>query len=85
VTSPGKLLPTVDFEDKESGQSDVRNKVLAPVFKRVGIIEQWGNGLQLIADDLKEYPEIDLTWKEPGVAFRVSFIKKDYENIQDAQ
>ncbi|WP_394335968.1 ATP-binding protein [Brumimicrobium salinarum] len=61
------------------GQSDVRNKVLAPVFKRLGIIEQWGNRLQLIADDLKEYPEIDLTWKAPGVVFRVSFIKKEYK------
>ncbi len=76
ITSPGKLLPTVDFDDMESGQSDIRNKILAPVFKKLGIIEQWGNGLQLIAKEMERYPEIELQWSEPGVAFRVSFIKK---------
>ena len=88
ITSPGKLLPTVDFNEMEAGQSDVRNKVLAPVFKKLGIIEKWGNGLQLIADELKLYPEIDLKWSEPGMAFRVSFIKKkqslanDYDRLR---
>ena len=76
ITSPGKLLPTVDFDDMESGQSDIRNKILAPVFKKLGIIEQWGNGLQLIAKEMERYSEIELQWSEPGVAFRVSFIKK---------
>lgn len=62
----------------ESGQSDIRNKVLAPVFKRLGIIEQWGNGLKLIFNELQKYPEIGLQWKEPGMALRVTFIKKNY-------
>ena len=60
-----------------SGQSSIRNKTLAPVFKRLGIIEQWGNGLKLIAEELKNYPEIGFEWKEPGVAFRVIFLKKN--------
>lgn len=34
-----------------SRQSDARNKVIAPVFKRMGIIDQWGNGLKLIVDE----------------------------------
>jgi ATP-dependent DNA helicase RecG len=38
----------------EAGQSDIRNKILAPVFKKLGIIEQWGNGLQLISKELKK-------------------------------
>ncbi|HHJ50745.1 MAG TPA: ATP-dependent DNA helicase [Phaeodactylibacter sp.] len=79
ISSPGKLLPTVDFNDMEAGQSDIRNKVLAPVFKKLGIIEQWGNGLQLIANALKDYPEIKLAWKEPGLNFRLSFIKKYHD------
>ena len=41
----------------------------------MGIIEQWGNGLKLIADELKKYPEIGFEWKEPGVGFRVIFFK----------
>ncbi len=46
-------MPTVDFSDMESGQSDIRNKILAPVFKKLRIIEQWGNGLKLIAEELQ--------------------------------
>jgi predicted HTH transcriptional regulator len=78
ITSPGKLMPTVDFNAMQAGQSDIRNKVLAPVFKRLGIIEQWGNGLSLIADNLADYPEIKMSWTEPGMAFRVSFLKLNY-------
>jgi ATP-dependent DNA helicase RecG len=33
----------------------------------------------LIADELKAYPEIELSWKEPGIAFRLSFIKKNFD------
>ena len=78
ITSPGKLPPTVDYSDMEAGQSDIRNKILAPIFKRLGIIEQWGNGLRIIADELHKYPEIGLEWKEPGMAFRVTFCKKNF-------
>lgn len=85
ITSPGKLLPSVDFNDMEAGQSDIRNKILAPVFKRLGIIEQWGNGLKIISAELQKYPEIGLDWKEPGIAFRVIFIKKNFRQQQELQ
>ena len=78
ITSPGRLLPSIDYDDMESGQSEIRNKTLAPVFKMLGIIEKWGNGLKLIANELKKYPDVGLTWKEPGVSFRVIFFKKNY-------
>lgn len=60
----------------ESGQSEIRNKTLAPVFKMLGIIEKWCNGLKLIANELKKYSDVGLSWKEPGMAFRVIFYKK---------
>lgn len=84
ITSPGNLLPTVDFNDMESGQSDIRNKTLAPVFKKLGIIEQWGNGLQLIAEDLKQYPEIDFQWSQPGMGFRVSLSNTNVVRQQES-
>jgi predicted HTH transcriptional regulator len=64
ITSPGLLLPSIDYAEMENRQSDARNKVIAPVFKHLGIIDQWGNGLKLIADELKEYPQINFRWKE---------------------
>lgn len=80
ITSPGKLPPTVDYSDMQSGQSSIRNKGLAPIFKRLGIIEQWGNGLKLIAAELKKYPEIGFDWKKPGMGFRVIFFKLPQES-----
>ncbi len=83
ITSPGKLMPTINFDDMESGQSDIRNKVLAPVFKKLGIIEQWGNGLRLIAEELKKYPEIKMQWSEPGFDFRITFSKVNYKEQKE--
>lgn len=85
ITSPGKLMPSVDFSDMESGQSDIRNKILAPVFKRLGIIEQWGNGLRIIAEELQPYPEIAFSWNEPGIAFRVTFTNKNYQQQYESK
>ena len=79
VTSPGKLLPSIDFQDMEARQSDIRNKVIAPVFKKLGIIDQWGNGLRLIAEELKKYPEIGFRWVEKGLSFQVQFFKRSLE------
>ncbi len=83
ITSPGNLLPTVDFNEMESGQSDIRNKILAPVFKKLGIIEQWGNGLKLISDELKEYPEIKFQWTQLGMSFRATFLRTNYKKDQE--
>jgi predicted HTH transcriptional regulator len=53
--------------------------VIAPVFKLLGIIDQWGNGLKLIADELKAYPEIEFRWKEVGLSFQVQFVKRNFK------
>ena len=78
ITSPGLLPPSIDYSAMESRQSDARNKVIAPIFKRLGIIDQWGNGLKLIADEMKEYPNIELRWKEVGLSFQLQFIKRNF-------
>lgn len=85
ITSPGKLMPSIDFNEMEARQSDIRNKVIAPVFKRLGIIDQWGNGLKLIADELKDYPEIEFKWFEKGLQFQVQFVNKNYKQQIESQ
>lgn len=57
------------------GINDGPRQVIAPVFKRLGIIDQWGNGLKMVAEEMESYPEIDLRWKEIGL----QFIKKNYQ------
>ncbi len=76
ITSPGLLPPSIDYSAMESRQSDARNKVIASVFKHLGIIDQWGNGLKVVAEEMKHYPEIELRWQEIGLSFQVQFIKK---------
>jgi len=83
ITSPGLLPPSIDYSAIESRQSDARNKVIAPIFKRLGIIDQWGNGLKLIFDELKDYPQIGFQWKEVGLSFQVQFVKLDYVAKQE--
>lgn len=83
ITSPGLLPPSIDYAAMDSRQSDARNKVIAPVFKKLGIIDQWGNGLKLVAEEMKAYPDIEFKWKEVGLSFQVQFIKRNYASQND--
>ena len=83
ITSPGTLPPSIDFQEMDARQSDIRNKVIAPIFKHIGVIDQWGNGLKIISQELKVYPEIEFKWFEKGLQFQVQFIKKDYQPEDD--
>jgi len=85
ITSPGKLMPSIDFTQMETRQSDIRNRIIAPVFRKLGIIDQWGNGFKLITDDLKDYPEIEFRWHETGLQFQVQFVKRESQQQQELQ
>jgi predicted HTH transcriptional regulator len=85
ITSPGLLPPSIDYGAMDSRQSDAKNKTIAPVFKLLGIIDQWGNGLKMISDELKEYPTIEFRWKEVGLSFQVQFVKLNYIAEQQQQ
>lgn len=51
-----------------------------------GLIDQWGNGLKLIADELKAYPEIGFKWFERGgLQFQVQFINQNIVAQQELQ
>lgn len=76
ITSPGPLPDALSIEDLGSGRSEIRNRVLAPIFKDLKLIEAWGSGIRKIHDELKNYPEIKLVLQEAGQAFQVQFVKK---------
>ncbi len=79
ITSPGPLPDTMPLEELGTGRSEIRNRVLAPIFKDLKLIEAWGSGIQKIKMELVQYPEIELVFKEVGYAFQVQFIKKEFE------
>ena len=45
VESPGLLLPGLTVEDMKQGISQIRNPVIARVFRELDLIEQWGSGI----------------------------------------
>jgi len=48
IVSPGSFPNTITKEDIENGRSEARNKVIANIFKELGLIEQWGSGIKRI-------------------------------------
>ncbi|MBP7563639.1 MAG: putative DNA binding domain-containing protein [Candidatus Cloacimonetes bacterium] len=48
IVSPGSFPNTILEEDILNGRSEIRNKVIARVFKELKYIEQWGSGIKRI-------------------------------------
>ncbi|WP_394371825.1 ATP-binding protein [Salegentibacter tibetensis] len=55
IVSPGSLPNNITMEDIFNGRSESRNRVLANIFKELGLIEQWGSGINRIINSCKEY------------------------------
>lgn len=76
ITSPGYLPGTLDPQHLGTGISELRNKVLGPVFRKLKLIEQWGTGFKKVKEELKNYPELELRTSEPNMSFQVQLVKK---------
>ena len=72
IENPGILLPGLTPEDLRSGVSRLRNPVIGRLFKELGLIEQWGSGIQRMsaASRAAGLPEPELA--ELGLRFRVT-------------
>ncbi|MBN2652157.1 MAG: hypothetical protein JXR63_07230 [Spirochaetales bacterium] len=73
IVSPGGLPNGLTNEDLFSGKSEIRNRVIARVFKELSYIEQWGSGINKIKSacleqDLEE-PIIEESGDFVGVRF----------------
>jgi len=55
IVSPGSLPNNITMEDIFNGRSESRNRILANIFKELGLIEQWGSGIGRIVNSCKEY------------------------------
>ncbi len=45
IESPGGLLPGLTVAEMKQGISQIRNPVIARVFRELDFIEQWGSGI----------------------------------------
>lgn len=73
IQSPGIFPFGMTLESFKAGVSQVRNPVIAGLFHRLDLMEQWGSGWQRISEACREggYPEPE--WQEPGMCTRVIF------------
>lgn len=85
ITSPGPLPDTLPPEKLGSGRSEIRNRVLAPIFKDLKLIEAWGSGILKMKKELDGYPEIRLVLQEAGHAFQVQFVKTNHKKGASGQ
>ena len=72
ITNPGPLPFGLSLETALSGVSQLRNKVLARVFRELHLIEQWGSGLNRICDICRQQQINPPKFEELDHFFRVT-------------
>ena len=79
ITSPGMLYGGLTMEQAIAGRSKIRNVCIAEIFSRMGIIEQWGTGIQRMIQGCREYGVREPEFIDMGDAFRVNFYRSGTE------
>lgn len=72
VENPGLLPFGLTIEDLPRGVSKLRNRVIGRVFHALGLIEQWGSGVQRMARACREAGLGPPVFEEIGTRFRVT-------------
>jgi len=73
IVSPGSYPNGINQADIESGRSDARNRVIANVFKELGLIEQWGSGIARIKSSC-----LEVGLKEPKIEEMNDFVDVEF-------
>ena len=73
IQNPGMLPFGITLEDFKAGVSKIRNRVIARIFRELGLMEEWGSGYKRVVNACRAggYPEPE--WTELGAAVRVVF------------
>ena len=72
VESPGLLPPGLTVDDLRRGVSKLRNRVIGRVFQELGLIEQWGSGIQRMSAACRDAGLPVPLLEEIGTRFRVT-------------
>ncbi|MEZ6036279.1 MAG: ATP-binding protein [Planctomycetota bacterium] len=80
IENPGLLPFGVTIEDIRSGHSKLRNRVMGRVFHALGLIEQWGTGVQRIIAGCRDAGIAEPRFEELGTHFRVTLPFERFEN-----
>jgi predicted HTH transcriptional regulator len=72
VENPGLLPFGLTLDDLPRGISKLRNRVIARTFQALGLIEQWGSGIQRMMAACRDAGLAPPTFEEIGTRFRVT-------------
>ncbi len=72
IENPGLLPFGLTIEDLKQGISKLRNRVIGRVFHALGLIEQWGSGIQRMTAACREAGLSDPRFEEIATRFRVT-------------
>ena len=72
IENPGLLRFGLTTEDIKQGLSKLRNRTIGKLFNKLGLIEQWGSGIQRILSSCKEAGFAEPKFEEIGTHFRVT-------------
>jgi len=72
VENPGLLPFGLTLEDLPRGVSKLRNRVIGRVFHAIGLIEQWGSGIQRMTAACREAGLAAPVFEELATRFRVT-------------
>jgi ATP-dependent DNA helicase RecG len=82
IDNPGGLPPGLTIEDIRRGVSKLRNRVIGRVFHELGLIEQWGSGIQRMISACVQAGLREPIFEEIGSGFRVTIFSKANEQPQ---
>ena len=72
VENPGLLPFGLTLDDLPLGVSKLRNRTIGRVFHELGLVEQWGSGVQRMMAACREAGLAPPTWEELGFRLRVT-------------
>lgn len=72
IENPGLLPFGLTVEDLPHGVSKLRNRVIGRVFNALGLIEQWGSGIQRMTSACRDAGLALPSFEEIGMRFRVT-------------
>ncbi|MGA2083432.1 MAG: helix-turn-helix domain-containing protein [Holophaga sp.] len=73
IENPGGLPPGLTMDEVRQGASKLRNRVIGRVFHELGLIEQWGSGIQRMTKACLDAGLPEPVLEEIGSGFRVTF------------
>lgn len=79
VSSPGRVSSELTMEMLKAGNSLIRNKVIAPAFQYMKLIERWGTGIPNIFKEAKDYGLKEPKIENIGKQFRFTLYRREFD------